>query len=135
MTFFIDSDAFIGLLSDEDALHDRVLSLTNMLIKKEKNALLFTSWDVVDEVVTKLSYRLSKRYVELFFGVLDKYKVHTFFATQEDGFQAKALLMNIPSKNISMTDCMNMILVKKNGIDAIFSFDAIYKKQGFKTVS
>ena len=44
---------------------------------------------------------------------------------------AKKLFAKIKSKRVSMTDVMNMVLVEEFDLDCIFSFDKVYKNQGF----
>jgi hypothetical protein len=39
-----------------------------------------------------------------------------------------------PSKNTSYVDCTNMVLMKWGNLDAIFSFDEVYRKSGFLSV-
>jgi predicted nucleic acid-binding protein len=89
---------------------------------------------VIDEVTTKLSYYLSKQQSLSFIHFLEEYKIHILYPTKERHRKAVDLFSRIPSKRVSMTDCMNMVLVDELGLDCIFSFDKIYQQQGFMTL-
>ncbi len=132
MKIYVDSDAFIGLESASDSLHEPVIQLLERLTGTEYS--LYTSWDVVDEVTTKISYYLSKKQSLSFLRFLEEYKIHILYPTRERHHRAVDLFSKIQSKRVSMTDCMNMILIKELNLDSIFSFDKIYKQQGIKTL-
>ncbi len=132
MTIYIDSDAFIGIESASDSLHSTAVQLLEQLQGNPFS--LYTSWDVVDEVATKLSYYVSREHSLSFIQFLDEYNIHILYPTKERHRNAVALFSQISSKRVSMTDCMNMTLVTELELDCIFSFDKIYKRQGYKTL-
>jgi len=129
MKIFIDSDVFIALLNKDDALHQKA---KQGLLKIEKLDLveLFSSWDVVDEVSTKISYFLSKKQAKAFLEYIEEIKTNIIFPTPELSKEAKRMFSSLHSKRVSMTDCMNMSIVDHFDLDCIFSFDKIYEKQG-----
>jgi predicted nucleic acid-binding protein len=132
MTIYVDSDAFIGIESASDSLNPTAIQLLEQL--KGTQFTLYTSWDVIDEVTTKLSYYLSKQQSLSFIQFLEEYNIHILYPTKERHRKAVDLFSSIPSKRVSMTDCMNMILVTELDLDCIFSFDKIYQRHGFKTL-
>ena len=132
MTIYVDSDAFIGIESASDSLHSTAIQLLERL--KDAQYSLYTSWDVIDEVTTKLSYYLSKQQSLSFLHFLEEYNIHILYPTKERHRKAVDLFSRIPSKRVSMTDCMNMVLVDDLDLDYIFSFDKIYQQQGFTTL-
>ena len=56
---FIDSDAFIALNYEADAHFQNATAIFDRL--KQSSEVLVTSWDVVSEVATKLSYFTTKQ--------------------------------------------------------------------------
>jgi|CXWL01.1.fsa_nt_gi predicted nucleic acid-binding protein len=127
---FIDSDAYIGALLLSDPHHMNALSLFKILIVKAES--LVTSWEVIDEVATKISYtsgkELSKRFIDDRLHSDEK----IFFVHKEISTKILDLFNKQTSKNVSLTDCTNMVIAKDLGIDTIFSFDKHYKQNGFK---
>lgn len=134
MKIFIDSDAFIALLNKADSLHYKAKNLLKELgLGKNPQEIEFiTSWDVVDEVATKISYRLTKTQAVAFFEFLSDINTSIVYPNASFAKQAQAVFKTIISKKVSMTDCMNMIVVKELKLDYIFSFDKIYQKQGLR---
>ena len=129
MNIFVDADAFIAANNDSDASHKRASALIQKL--KEEDVTLYTSWDVIDEVATKLSYFSTKEASLAFFDFIEKLGVKVLYPDKLRSQLAKKLFAKIKSKRVSMTDVMNMVLVEEFDLDCIFSFDKVYKNQGF----
>lgn len=127
---FIDSDAFLGISNPNDALHSRAITL----LKDQTNDLV-TSWDVIDEVSTKLSYHFSKSHAVEFLRSLSVYDIKIEFLDNEISQEAKKIFLSQKSKNVSMTDCANMAIARKLKIKTFFSFDEHYTKNGFKLLA
>ena len=127
---FIDADAFIGLSYEYDVHSvtavDLFVKLTDLKVE------LFTSWDVVDEVATKLSQFATKSTAEGFLNFLKNSEIEVKFTDLSVSKKAVDLFKKQTSKNVSLTDCANMVIAKDLGIDTIFSFDKHYKQNGFK---
>lgn len=130
MTILIDSDAFISIESKSDSLHQEATRLLERLGDKEFS--FYTSWDVIDEVSTKLSYFLSKEQSLSFLSFIQSTGIHILYPTRERHLKAVQLFSEIATKRVSMTDCMNMVIAAELNLDCIFSFDKIYQQQGFK---
>lgn len=127
MNVFLDADFYIALSHQSDSLHERAL----VILKKLSNATLFTSWDVIDEVSTKLRYMISKKEAERFLTGILVSTTQIVFPTPKNAHQALKLFQTIQAKHTSLTDCMNMAIMIDKGITTIASFDKIYPKQGF----
>lgn len=128
---FIDSDAFIGLRVVHDAHHERAKGLLKHIGEEQ----LITSWEVVDEVSTKLSYQTSKETAIQFLEYLNKAQIRVEFLDEETSEAAKRIFISLKSKNISMTDCTNIAIARKLKINTFFSFDEHYPKNGFKLLT
>lgn len=68
---FVDSDFFIGLYHKKDHHHTRCLKLLEKV-----NEELLTSYDVIDEVATKLAYFLSQKVALIFMNDIFEERNH-----------------------------------------------------------
>ena len=126
----IDSDAFIAIHSKKDLHHKKAVEISKNL-KKDKT-LLITSWDVVDETATKLSFFLSKKTSLQFLKTLMRGKIAIIYPDEEIGQEAIKIFKKQKSKRVSLTDCTNIAIAQSKGIETFFSFDSHYVKNGFK---
>lgn len=118
---FVDSDAFIALNSILDAHNQKSVLIYNSLINSNEE--LVTSWDVISEVSTKLSYYLSKSISTAFINFIYASNIKIEHVTR------------VSSEKVSITDCVNMSICRELGIKNIFSFDKHYLKNGFILLS
>ena len=127
---FVDADAFIGVSISTDPHYRKSTNLFNRLLNS--NEALITSWDVVDETATKLAKFSSKQTASKFLYFIKKSNIEIKFI--DIGLYKRVLnfFMKQTSKNVSVTDCANMVIAKNLGVTTFFSFDRHYKKNGFK---
>jgi predicted nucleic acid-binding protein len=126
---FADSDFFIGLYLKEDTHHSDCLELIEN-IKDE----FITSWDVVDEVTTKLAYYVNKKTAQNFFSDIMKNGILVVFPNPDLMKNAFQFFNTQKTSKVSLTDCMNMAIARDKGIEMFLSFDKVYEKNGFKLV-
>ena len=134
MTVLVDSDVFVSLGKEKDALHEKSLSLVGEL--KKRGALLVTSNYVFSEAITVISQRVSRRAAVEF---IEKFKtsqssISCLWIDTEIESLAIEIFKNQTSKNVSFVDCTNIALVQLYNMHAIFSFDKIYSKNGVRMV-
>jgi len=127
---FVDSDAFIAIYSKKDLHHKKAVKISKNL-KKDKTPLI-TSWDVVDETATKLSFFLLKKTSLQFLKTLMNGKIIVIFPDEKISQEAIKIFKKQTSKKVSLTDCTNMAIAQAKGIKAFFSFDKHYMKNGFE---
>lgn len=130
---FADADAFIGVSVPTDVLHKRSLEIFNGLLSSDE--LLVTSWDVVDEVATKLARFTTKRTAVQFLKFLKFSNIRIEFVGQNLVPDIIRLFNKQRSKRVSLTDCTNMVMAKSLGVTTFFSFDEHYLKNGFKLLT
>lgn len=130
---FIDADAYIGIYVNRDSLHDKAFVL--LLRLRMQNHKLTTSWDVVDEVATKLSRHVSRADAKKFLEDTQKSDTHIVYMSELFRKDVVALFLKQTSKKVSMTDCANMVIAKNLGIKTFFSFDHHYEQNGFTLLS
>ncbi len=126
---FADADFFIGLYFKEDA-HYEVCRKIIESIEEE----ILTSWDVIDEVSTKLTYFVNQKASIIFLRDVFSSKFLVIFPDWDLSQKARVIFENQKSHMISMTDCMNMAIAREKGVTGFLSFDKVYEKNGFKLV-
>ena len=133
-TIFIDSDVFVAFIKKDDSLHVPVRRVFQRL--QEKQTVFCTSNYVFAEVVTVLSQRVSHELAVKFIEALHApdADIEVQWVDIETEARAIGIFRRQTSKNVSFVDCVNMAIVQIHGIDAIFSFDAVYKKNNLRTV-
>jgi len=134
MKILFDSDAFIGLANRKDALHQNCLDLLHQLDHYPHRS-LFTSWDVISESTTKITYYLGKAHARKFFSLLSGLDIQRIYSSEKITGKTITLFNSIPSKRVSLTDCNNIVIAKELHLDTIFSFDHIYPQHGLKLLS
>jgi len=127
---FVDSDAFIAIYSKKDLHHKKAVKISKNL-KKDKTPLI-TSWDVVDETATKLSFFLLKKTSLQFLKTLMNGKIIVIFPDEKISQEAIKIFKKQTSKKVSLTDCTNMAIAQAKEIKTFFSFDKHYMKNGFE---
>ena len=132
MRILVDADAYIALYSKSDALNNKAQQVLKRI--SNKRAKIFTTYDVVDEVTTKLSYHVSKKASLKFLDELNITETEIIFPTESSFTNTIKKIASIKSERVSFTDCANMAACKEYDMDAIFSFDKVYEKQGLKTL-
>lgn len=127
---FIDADAFVAIASSSDSNHEHALQIVGIL--KKRKEVLVTSSFVFGEVVTVLSQK-EGRSVALTF--IDEFPLSGIILVDVDAMLREkgiVLFKNQTSKNVSFTDCINMAVMHEQKIREAFSFDTVYKKNGFE---
>lgn len=126
---FIDSDAYLALSLARDSHHKRANEL--FLEIKRRGEEYMTSWEVVDEVATKLSRFASHKQSLAFLEILFTSNIHIEYVLPELSDQIHSLFVKQSSKKVSLTDCANMVIARRLGITIFFSFDHHYEQNGF----
>lgn len=127
---FIDTDALIGLNDASDASHQKALQILKILAKG--NYISYLSTNILLETLTIISQKIGKKQA---LRLLDELRSGGYIIIHPDEkmiFAAEELFKSITSKNVSYSDCLSFTVARKHGINWVFSFDAHFKKQGFK---
>jgi len=127
---FVDSDAYLAVYLEKDAHHKKAVKILKYLqdVREE----VITSWDVIDEVTTKLSYYFTKSLALKFLNTIITSRTHIEYVSQEKTSAIQRLFTQQKSKRISLSDCTNMVIARSLGISTFLSFDRHYLKNGFK---
>lgn len=125
----VDSDAFVGFMSQQDANHQAAAQLFEMA--REKQLQLVTTSFVIAETATVLSARAGQALARQFLDFVEAFPtVHISEELQKEALQSFRQQQN---KRTSVVDCANVVVMRRLGVTKIFSFDAFYfKKFEFK---
>ncbi|MBU1085776.1 MAG: hypothetical protein ABII08_02580 [Candidatus Beckwithbacteria bacterium] len=127
---FVDSDAFIGLSYRKDVHYKKSKIIMDSL--GEQDEILITSWQVVDEVATKLSYFTTKKLSVNFLNWLFESDIKIVYVDEKLSRKIVKKFKSQRSKRVSLTDCTNMVIAKEMRVERFFSFDKVYVQNGFK---
>jgi predicted nucleic acid-binding protein len=134
LKIFVDSDAFVALTVTTDANHKKAISLLHRL--HERSVVFLTSNYVFSESITVISMRSSHAiavaFIEKMQSLDNPFRIKQIDATEEE--EAINIFKAQTSKNTNFVDCTNMVFMKWLSLDAIFSFDDVYRKNGFTLV-
>ena len=126
----IDADALIGSRVENDAHHKKSVEILSKL--REENETLATSWQVVDEVATKLSYFTTKKKAKEFLNWVFTTNIKVVYVDEKLAKKIVKKFKQLRSKRVSLTDCTNMVIAEEMGVKKVFSFDKVYERNGLE---
>lgn len=129
----LDADALIALAKQDDSNHLRAVRINDKLQMRGVSYMLapFT----VAEAATVLSYKVSQQAAKNFLKQIRELDIPAFDLKEEQIKLADTWFKKQSKKGTSYFDCFNLALLEryKKDIKAIFSFDSVYQKNGFKS--
>ena len=130
----VDADALVALAKTNDSNHKKAVTISNKL-QKIGVSYCFSPYAVA-EAVTVLSYKASHQSAKKFLRQIRKLDIPVFELPEKHKDLADKWFLRQKKKGSSYFDCYNMALLEvlKKQSDAIFSFDSIYKRNGFTLV-
>ena len=129
LTLVIDTDVFFASLVQTDAHHHKIPSLYKKL---SKEATIYVSDLILAETATLLKRRISK---DLANNFLQKFEGESFIVVYQNEKLlrlAKEYFLRQNSKDVTFFDCANMAIAESYQVEAIFSFDKGYERNGFR---
>ena len=124
----IDTDAFIGLMHETDALHAQATAIYQSL--KEQRVQFTTTSAVVTETATLLSCRRGQAAACKFLhDFIDSGAFPVIFVKEALYQQGLAFFKAQTKKGTSFTDCVNAATCHQLEMPWIFSFDQVYAKK------
>ena len=132
LNILLDTDALVALTKKADSNRQKALDIYQKL--KKEGVQFFLSPFTIAETVTVLSYRVSHQGGEKFLEAARKKNLTTFSWDQDTQNLADEWFNKQNKKGTSYFDCYNMALLEryKKELNAIFSFDVVYKRNGFR---
>lgn len=129
---FIDSDFLVALNDEDDSLNKKATALLERVRQIESSSYLSTN--ILLEALTIISQSVGKKYA---IDLLDELRSSRYEIVNPDDdlvSRAEDIFGEIKSKNVSYSDCVSFAVMRAYAIEWVFSFDADFKKQGFKRI-
>ena len=130
----IDSDALIGLINEDDKLHERCLEISEYLVLN--NSTTIVPYPIVLEAATTLARDNKISRPDLAAKLLLDYAEIDYppELSLNVGRQVSEFYNPKTSKKNTPFDHYLLALAKENNIQYVFSFDSFYKKNGLTLV-
>jgi len=130
---FVDTSAFLALVNEKDNYHAAAMQfleeIKNGKIRIKK---IITSDYIIDETLTRIRYSVGHtEAIEWGKDILASKVVEKIEVGVELFGHAWELFQTYDDKKLSFTDCSSFALMKKRGIEKVFSFDEDFKRLGF----
>ena len=124
---FVDTGAFLARYLGQDAYHRRAVAFW----KKLARARLFTSNHVLDETLTLLARRAGNQFAaDRAENIYASQTLEVLYSTKDDELEAIQLLRKYSDQNVSFTDCVSFVLMKRCRITTAFTFDQHFIRAG-----
>ena len=125
MAVFIDTGVFVALRNADDEYHVRSKELMKRALKGEFGRIL-TSDYVIDEAVTTALVRTRRHDLAVDVGkyIIDSPRIMKLWTTKDTFDMAWEKFKTFKDKPMSFSDCISLVLMEKNGIKQIISFDS-----------
>lgn len=128
---FIDTGAFLARYLKQDAFHVTAVATW----KKIAGAPLFTTNYVLSETLTLLGRRAGCGFAaDRGANIYASQVIEILRSSNEDEIAAIQLLRKFADQNVSFTDCISFVLMKRFHIPAAFTFDRHFLRAGFKMI-
>lgn len=129
---FIDTGAFLGRYFSRDQNHRKAVRVWKML--EDGRQLCFTSNFVLDEFFTLLGRRAGGAFAaERARRVYASRALTILRPGEEDEHEAIELLAKFADQEVSFTDCVSFVLMRRRGLKRVFGFDGDFRAAGFET--
>lgn len=132
LDILVDADALVALVKTNEPNHKKALSISKAL--RKKGCSWYISPFTIGEVVTVISHKVNQTTAKKVLKELRKQNLNILVLKDEYINLADNWFNKQNKKGTSYFDCYNMALLERyrKQLNAIFSFDSVYKRNGFK---
>ena len=128
---FIDTGAFLARYLQKDQYHKKALRGWGRL--RESSETVSTSNFVLDETFTLLGRRAGYEFAaERARKIYGSERLTIFRPSYEEEWQALILFEKYADQKVSFTDCTSFVLMKKEKLKRVFTFDMHFQIAGFQ---
>ena len=130
---FIDTGAFLARYLSQDQYHSKAVAVWEKLASKGEKCL--TSNFILNETFTLLGRRAG--YDFTLQRAKNIYASHALIICRpdrEDEINALQFFGKYADQNVSFTDCISFVLMKREKINRVFSFDRHFEFAGFHVI-
>ena len=130
---FIDTGAFLARYLSHDQYHRRATVCWEKLASNNERC--FTSNFILDETFTLLGRRAGYDFViQRAKNMYGSKSLLIFRPDQDDELKALTYFGKYADQTISFTDCISFVLMRREKIHRVFSFDRHFELAGFQLV-
>lgn len=130
----VDSDAFYALVNPKDPNHLKAIQINTLIKQKTSLHLPIITNLVLYEVCTLLSYRLDQTTALRFLNDIETSGMQVYPVDGKIEKNTFGIFSKQTQEGTSMVDCANMAVMEELRLKVIFSFDQIYKRNGYTRV-
>ena len=131
---YIDTGGFIARYLSRDQYHRRAIEVWDSIRKQQYTC--FTSSFVLDEVITLLGRRAGHAFTaERAQNIYASKRIKILRSGQEEEMRALDWFKKFSDQKVSFTDCISFVLMEKERIKKVFSFDIHFRLAGFTLAS
>ena len=132
LNILLDTDTLVALTKEDDSNRQKAISIYQKL--KSKGVSFYLSPFTTAETATVLSYKLSHKEAKQFLKEARKTDLPILSLEENALNLADSWFNKQNKKRTSYFDCYNMALLERyrKQLNAIFSFDGVYKRNGFR---
>jgi len=130
---FADTFYWIALADFNDSAHQRALDLTT----KRATSRIVTSDEVLTEYLTFFSTApepLRREVVESVEGLLASSAIRVIPQSRESFLAGLHLYRARPDKGYSLTDCISMQIMRREGLTEVLTNDRHFEQEGFRAL-
>lgn len=130
---FIDTGAFIAKYFNRDQYHQRAVEIWNRIGANGENCI--TSNFVLDETFTLLARRAGYEFaIQRARNIYASHALKIIRPDEKDELSALDFFNKYADQDVSFTDCISFVLMKREKIDRAFSFDRHFQLAGFNLI-
>ena len=130
---FVDTSAFLGWYNKDDQYHVQARPIW-LTLEVEKRP-LYTSNFVLDETLTLLGRRTNYAFAAEQGEALYTSSLLTVLRPSvTDELASLELFKKYADQEVSFTDCVSFTLMRKVGINRVFTFDKHFRWAGFEVI-
>jgi hypothetical protein len=128
---FIDTGAFLARYIERDQYHDAATKHRRTLWNDRRRC--FTSNFVLDETITLLARRSTYQFAaERARNLFESTSLSILRPDANDELAALELFQKYADQSVSFTDCVSFVLLAKQNLKCVFSFDRHFTVAGFE---
>jgi predicted nucleic acid-binding protein len=128
---FVDTSAFLSILSVDDQHHSRAEICLRSL--REENQILFTTNYVIVESIALIQKRFGLDKVRDFQNkILPLIQIEWVDEELHKAAIKRVLSTNL--RHLSLVDCSAFETMRRLGIETVFTFDSHFREEGFKVI-
>ena len=125
MAIFLDTGVIVAARNADDKKHEKAKDLMRSALRRDYGT-AYTSDYIFDEAVTLMLMRTKNPDLALDVGefVLRSSRITKLRVSRDDFMQAWSKFKTLKKELLSFTDCTSLVLMDRNKIEEIMSFDS-----------